>query len=106
MDDPHALLNGIVDEHASLCGHCDAGLAMNCTCRDPRGAVHVLFGALRDVLDLHTRSWRPATGGPHEGQHYCTHCSRCSSIRDEWNVHVPYPCRTVRAITTQLGQTP
>lgn len=99
------LLDGIeqrakdAERHVSLCGPCDGGLPMACTCAtvDPRETISEMItltraqnAALRAVLDLHNLRPRPAwTGDPDDW------CSQCDGQA--------YPCETVRAITEALG---
>lgn len=106
MTDIRELLNGIEDRakdagrHVSLCGPCDGGLPMACTCAtvDPRETISELIAAVREqnaalraVLNRHGR--RPCKGCTDEDA--CTGiCVKCGSL---------YPCADVRAITEALG---
>lgn len=84
MSDARELLERLMEEHASVCGACDAGLPMGCVCSaDPRRGVVDLGVALRAVLELH----RTADGG----DLWCVECGEDT------------PCPTVAAISDALG---
>lgn len=82
-----------------MCGYCDAGLPMSCTCSpiDPRQTIMELVAnlqaqtaALRSLVNIHRRYRLGA------GQVVCDNCT------DSYGDYIEYPCPTIRTITEAM----
>ena len=81
----------------TVCGSCDAGLPMSCTCGDPRASLALTVAAMRAVLALH-HEYRVWNGGED-----ITSVDRRSTCADCFDV---LPCQTRKRIAAALGVTP